>query len=292
MHTLENDHISIAVENEGAQLRSLFSKTDQTEYLWQANPGFWGKSSPVLFPIVGGLVNGTYNYQGKSYSLGRHGFARELPFELLEQTDKKLVFRLESSEVTLVNYPFNFCLDISYQLLGSKLLVGYEVHNTSTENMYFSIGAHPAFNVPFAQNTTYEQYSLGFEQKENFDRYTLNNQGLLLEPPVNFGTEQNLITISKELFAKDALVFKNIKSEYIDIQSAMASSYLRVGIAGSTHLGLWAAPNAPFVCIEPWWGVADYAKHNGDFTQKEGIIQLAANAQFHCNWSVAVIQKC
>jgi galactose mutarotase-like enzyme len=292
MYILENEHITIKVEHKGAQLRSLFSKTDHTEYLWQADPIFWGKSSPVLFPIVGSLVNGTYQYQGKNYQLGRHGFARDLAFEISTETAHSVTFCLKSTPETLLNYPFAFELYISYTLKGNKLVVGYMVQNKQDLPMYFSVGAHPAFKLPFAQNTQYNNYELAFEQKENFYRYLLDSNGLLLEPPTTFGTEQNLIPLSKELFAKDALVFKNLKSEYLDIQSAKADTRLRIGIAGSTHLGLWAAPQAPFVCIEPWWGVADYATHNGDITQKEGIVALAPQSEFKAEWSVAILQKC
>jgi galactose mutarotase-like enzyme len=180
MYTIENETLKVVVRTKGAELDSIYHKTKQLEYLWSGDPAFWGKKSPVLFPIVGALKQETFYYQGKKFHLSRHGFAREMEFTLTRQSAGTLEFTLQSNEATLAQFPFPFRFDITYTLIKNQLEVMYTVTNTGNEDMYFSVGAHPAFKIPLVAGTGYEDYSLLFNYKENARRWPISKDGLII----------------------------------------------------------------------------------------------------------------
>ena len=282
---LENDELKISVNPMGAELCSLYSKEHRLEYIWQAGPA-WAKHSPVLFPIVGQLKDNRFRYNGNEYTLSRHGFARERMFRADEVGPGRLLFRLLDDEDTHKVYPFPFCFEIDYHLIGNRLQVTYVVQNKGNDTMYFSVGAHPAFRVPLDLRDRYEDYSLLFDQHETSGRWPLND-GLIGTTPEPFfsGKEQRL---TKELFHKDALVFKNLQSEYITLRSDNHAHGIKFGIHQCPFLGLWAAKNADFLCIEPWQGIADSVNASGNLVEKEGIHALEAGEFFKTSWSVEV----
>lgn len=288
MHSLENEVLKIWVKPKGAELKSLTQKKTGTEYIWNADPDFWGKSSPVLFPFVGGLKDDTYSFEGKSYEMGRHGFARDRMFALESKTETSLTFLLKSDADSLAVYPFHFELRLTYTLEGSTLTVTYEVKNLGSDKMYFSIGAHPAFSVPLDVDAQYKDYSLSFSAKENAERWLLSDEGLLTGETESLGEGLEKLPLSKGLFEKDALVFKGLKSNEIRLQSDEPSPGLAFGFNDFPYFGIWAAPNADFVCLEPWCGIADSVDHNQELTSKEGINTLAASEAFQRSWSVEV----
>ena len=155
-YTIQNDHLSIAVQAKGAELVSLYNKKEKLEYMWSGDPAFWGKYSPVLFPIIGELKNNTYYYNNKAYQLSRHGFARDMDFAVVEQTTSSIGFSLLSNTDTLQKFPFEFAFDIIYLLQQDRLTVTYRVKNTGKDDMYFSVGGHPAFKVPIVEGTGYD----------------------------------------------------------------------------------------------------------------------------------------
>src|SRR5688572_9820942 len=171
MHTIENDIIRVSIREKGAELSGIFHKPLQLEYMWSGDPAFWSKQSPVLFPIVGALKNNTYFFQNRSYELPRHGFARDKNFSVIDKSASSITFSLSHDEQTLFVYPFKFELRIRYSLDESTVIVVYEVINLSNENMYFSIGGHPAFKVPLLENTNYGDYYLEFNANENAKRW-------------------------------------------------------------------------------------------------------------------------
>ena len=146
--TIENDKVKATINTKGGELASLILKETEVEYIWQADPEFWGRHAPVLFPIVGKLIDNTYTYEGKSYTMGQHGFARDKEFFLIEQTESLIKVGLKSDDSTREVYPFDFELILSFELNEDNLICGYNVKNTSEDVMYFGIGGHPAFNIP------------------------------------------------------------------------------------------------------------------------------------------------
>ena len=283
---IENDELKIAISSIGAELQSIFNKSNSIEYLWNGNPDFWAKKSPVLFPIVGGLKNNQYNYLGKTYSLNRHGFARDKEFEVIQISDTTIQFILQSTEDTLENYPFHFKLIIEYSIINNQLFCNYSVENLGSEEMYFSIGAHPAFKVSLDKQANFVDWFLEFNEIENVGIYPLTNDGLLEINSTAFINNTNQLHLTKELFYKDALVFKNLKSNKISLKSNATKKGLTMQFDDFNFFGIWSAKNADFICLEPWCGVADSVNSNGDITQKEGINKLNSNEIFIRTWSL------
>ena len=284
--TLENEHIKVKVRRKGAELYSVLSKETALEYMWNGDPAFWAKTSPILFPIVGTLKNDTYLYNGRSYSLTRHGFARDATFEIFDQKEDGVIFSLSSSSLTREKYPFEFELQVEYKLVENLLEVTYHVKNDGGDKMYFSIGGHPAFKVPLTSNATYEDHYLQFNIVEDAERWPISAEGLIKEEPISVIKNSSTLRLTRALFNEDALVFKNLKSDKISINSEVHSHGLDFYFEGFPYLGIWAAKNADFVCIEPWCGIADAVTHDQQLQTKEGIVSLLPKERWSRTWKV------
>ncbi|MFF5381826.1 aldose 1-epimerase family protein [Pedobacter suwonensis] len=285
MITLENDYIKVSLAAKGAELQGLFSKETKLEYLWNANPKYWAKHSPVLFPIVGSLKNNSFIYQGKHYELPRHGFARDNVFNFEKLSESEGIFTLTQNVDTLKTYPFYFELKLKYQLIDRKLKLTYEVKNTGTSELLFSIGAHPAFAVPNTPDTVYEDYYLSFNADEQLTFWKLED-GLVANETKNIALNAHKLKLTHELFYNDALVFKNLQSNSISLLNTKNDNGLHFNFEEFPFFGIWAAPDAPFVCLEPWCGVADGVNHNQELSGKEGIIKLGAGKTWSRFWEV------
>jgi len=285
MITLQNEQLEVEIHPRGAELRRICHKGFKLDYLWNGDPAYWGKHAPVLFPIVGQLKENSYRYRGKMYDMSRHGFARELEFRPVAHSGQQAVFELSSSEETLGRYPFLFTLRIIYMLDGNRLTSIYEVTNNGSEPMFFSIGGHPAFRVPLVKGTSYEDYYLLFPQKETAPRWPLQDN-LLKTRPEDFLKDQDRIPLRHQLFERDAVVLKKLRSGSISLRSGRTPHGLTMDFTGFPYFGIWAPPEAPFVCLEPWDGIADSMYHNQDLEKKEGILKLEAGQRWEKSWSV------
>jgi galactose mutarotase-like enzyme len=290
MQILKNQTITIKINPKGAELTSVFNHKNQTEYMWSADTNFWGKSSPVLFPIVGALKDNIYRFEGKKYHLPRHGFAREREFLVENTSDESVTFLLTHDEETLKVYPFAFEFRLKYTLHENSFSVTYSVKNIDDKTIYFSVGGHPAFAVPLSADTDYEDYYLKFNQTENFQRWGLVEGGLIASKPIDFLLNTNQLALNKELFYDDAIVFKNLKSSEVILKSDKTNRQLKFDFKGFPYLGIWAAKDANFVCIEPWCGIADSENHHQELTEKEGIIALQVDEVFERTWAISTIQ--
>lgn len=282
---ISNQYLTTRFNLKGAELTSL--KKGEQEYLWQADPEHWGRHAPVLFPIVGKLKENTYEFGGKSYSMGQHGFARDQQFSVVSHDQDTITFLLKESGETLKNYPFKFELIITYKLTGASLETYYEVNNTDHKEMIFSIGAHPAFNCPMNASEQRSDYWLTFDRAESFDTHRLSEDGLFSGETEKVA-EGNDIRITSTLFNKDALVFKNLKSKTVSISSPKGK-WLTFSFDGFPYLGIWSkSSESPFVCIEPWFGLADHVRHNQKLQEKEGIRLLSPGENFSCSFRVDI----
>lgn len=286
---LENQQIAVVIHSSGAELCNLILKQDGTEYMWQADPEYWGRHAPVLFPIVGRLVEDEYIMDDQVYHLPAHGFARNMEFELMEQGDKHAEFRLLANDKTLQNYPRRFELVIRYTLNGNELITQYKVKNKDNQKMYFSIGAHPGFRCPLQSGECFEDYYLEFSQKETVYKYILE-QGLLSNQTEVALRDDNIIPLSYDLFKEDALIFKDLQSNSVTLKSRKSSKSVTVKFAGFPYHGIWSKPggNAPFICIEPWYGIADTVGGDKQFSHKEGILSLQPEECFECQYSIMI----
>ncbi|HEY4108747.1 aldose 1-epimerase family protein [Puia sp.] len=288
MFSIENQQLRISIHPKGAELQSIYHKGHQTEYMWGGDPAFWGKHSPLLFPIVGTLKANTYYYQDKPYTLSRHGFARDREFGVEAQSPDSISFLLKSDADTRSNFPFDFELRILYRLLDSGLTTTYRVTNPATPPLYFSVGGHPAFRVPLVAGTEYADYYLEFDKAENAPRWPISRDGLIETQPQPMLDNTRTLPLKKELFAKDALVLKHPASSGVALRSARTERGLKLDYPGFPFLGIWAAPNADFVCLEPWCGIADSVDSKQQFTEKEGINRLEAGQTFERTWTLTV----
>ncbi len=270
--TLSNNKISASINTIGTELIRL--EKDNQNYIWTVDETYWNKTSPILFPIVGRLKNDAYTIADKKYELPRHGFARNFEFQILNQTENSVVFVLESNSETLKNYPFEFKLQLEYELDGNELKMNYSVENRSEVTMPFSIGAHPAFAI----EDSFSDYSLQFNEAEEFVSYELENEQFS-NSFRKINSENGQINLNYSLFEKDALVFKHLKSNELILLNKN-KPVLSVQFEGFPYLGIWTKPNAPFLCIEPWCGLADNVNHNGNIFEKESIQLLEKNCVF------------
>ncbi|MEO1448958.1 MAG: aldose 1-epimerase family protein [Bacteroidota bacterium] len=275
--TLQNDLLQIHVKPKGAELAHVIDQQDQTEYMWEGDPSVWGRHAPVLFPIVGRLKDNQYMVGTESYRLTQHGFARDRTFTRIEQTESQLRFRLTNDPETEALYPFSFELEIGYHLDGRALTVSYAVRNSGEATLPFSLGAHPGFKCPLLPDESLTDYEVVFAQPETLARHLLEG-GLYNRETESVLVNQDRIGITPTLFDQDALVFHQPKSEWVALRSRKSGRGVELSLEGWPYLGIWAKPGAPFVCLEPWQGVADYTDASGHLSEKLGMMFLAPGA--------------
>lgn len=287
--TLENAYAKASFKSKGAELCSFIHKENYKEYIWPADPKIWSRHAPVLFPIVGKLNNDTYEYNGQHYHLPQHGFARDMEFEVESSTSDELKFSLGYSEETLSRYPFKFRFVIGYRLKATTLTISYEVYNEDEqEPLYFSVGAHPAFRCPLSEKEELEDYYLEFNEKEVLQRYLLD-KGAFNGDKEMVMDETNTLPLSYSLFEKDAIVFKQFKSNEIILKSNKSPHGVKMSFPGFPYLGIWTkGEGATFICLEPWYGLADAKSASGKLIEKEGIMNLNANEEFDCQYQIEI----
>ena len=288
MHQLENNHLRVIAREHGAELTSIFSKKSNIEHLWQADPHFWGWHAPVLFPVIGRSLNDEIDINGQIFRMEKHGFARNANFRLLDLTETSIVFSLRNNEQLQKIYPYKFEFLIRYKLDGNALIVSYEVINKDNKEIYFQLGGHPAFNVPFTEGGQYEDYYLEFEHTEKSARYYIDKDGFFDGKKDVALANTNTLALKPGMFKDDALIFKDLKSRRVSIKSKTHEHSLTVDFHEFKYLGLWAKYGAPYVCIEPWLGCADTVNKPTDFKGKEGIIKLDVDGTFHASFRIEV----
>lgn len=283
--SIKNEHLCLTFSAKGAELQSVKGIDSDTAYLWSGDPTHWGKFSPVLFPIIGALKNNKYIYDGKSYELPRHGFARDMEFEYEQISSNELIFTLNATSETLKNYPFNFTLSLKYQLIKADIFCTYTITNSGENDMFFSIGGHPAFAVPLNNEGAYTDYYLAFNNDEELTYHHIVDN-LVSDQTSTIKLDEGKLFLKHELFYDDALVFKNLKSDRISLMNTKNYNGLDFHFKDFPYFGIWAAKDADFVCLEPWCGVADGLNHNQQLEDKEGMIKLATNEDWERTWSV------
>jgi len=286
---IHNDYITVEADTKGAELMSIKTIKDNLEYLWQADPKVWGRHAPILFPIVGKLKDDRTIIEGETYSMGQHGFARDLEFQIIGKTAESISFQLLCNEETLKKYPFKFNLLVEYTLIKNKLEISYKVKNIDNKVIYFSIGAHPGFICPLFKNEKFEDYFLEFSKKEDADIH-LFEDGMFSGEKVHQLKGDTIIPITRELFINDALVYENLNSKSISLSSRKHQRGVKVTFEGFPYLGIWSKPqgDGDFVCIEPWFGLADFKDSDGIYENKKGMMSLKEEKCFECKFVIEV----
>ena len=287
-YTLENDQIAIAVDSHGAELKSLVRKDTQTEYMWKADPEFWGRTAPVLFPFVGAVNNKEFRTKGQTYTMGQHGFARDMEFALESKTEDALWFVLNSSEETLAKYPYAFVLKIGYRLCGSTAEVIWQVENPSDEELPFSIGGHPAFNCPIEPGKKQTDYQISFDVKGPITSTRLED-GLASAETDVYELKDGFLPVTEHLFDKDALIIEGQGVKKVALCDAQGKAYLTVSM-DAPLFGIWSptGKNAPFICIEPWYGRCDDAGYTGELKDRKWGNLLAPGQTWKESFTISV----
>ncbi len=289
IHRLENELISVGIKSFGAELCSIINKHTAVEYIWHGDPAFWGSHAPVLFPIIGALKDNTYFFEGNEYHLPKHGFFRNNENVILKKkSDDTLTFSLKYSEKTLKSYPFKFELEVSFILKDKTLEVKHQVFNLDEQPVYFSLGGHPAFNAPLFPGEIYEDYYMEFDQKMDLDTCVLTNDGLISNTSKTVTKNGDKIQLTPELFNDDALIFEDIQSKNVSLMSKHTGKILSIKYEDFKNLGVWAKPNAPYVCIEPWLGIADMEDSDQELKNKIGINKLMPTHSFCASYFIEI----
>lgn len=285
---ISNDKITIQIDSMGAELKSLKDVASGREYMWNADPKFWKRSSPVLFPLVGGLQDGVYRLDGKEYPMGQHGFARDMEFKLKSQVAHEIWFVLESDSETLNKYPYPFQLELGYELSDKSVIVKWRVKNPSKERMYFAIGGHPAFLCPIEDGTKQSDYKIRFDTGEQVISSCLEN-GLLNGQKITYALRDGILPVTEHLFDGDALVIEHDQAHRVSLVKLDGTDYLTVEF-DAPLFGIWSVPQkqAPFICIEPWYGRCDRAGYEGDWKDREWMQNLEAGETFEADYRVTV----
>ena len=281
--TISNSELAATINHKGAELISLRKISSNKEYIWEGNPVYWGKHSPILFPIVGTLKDNSYTYKNNTYQLSRHGFARDMDFNLISYKESEVIFSLQSTGLTKESFPFEFELRVIYTLHNSEILVRYQIINNDVDKMPFSIGGHPAF----ALSKNFEDYSLQFETNEELTSCQLEND-LLSEKTKQIALFENRMPLTYSLFENDALIFKELKSKQIQILEN-GIPIVNFTFNDFPNFGIWTKINAPFICLEPWVGFSDVSNATGNILEKEGIQILDSNSSKEFNFSIEIL---
>ena len=290
MPFLENDLLKVEIKSKGAELCSINSVKNNIEFIWEANPDVWGSHAPNLFPIIGAMKNDSYFFDGNQYNMPKHGFVRHNEdFNVISSSDSEITFQLKSNNQLRLIYPFEFEFLISFELKANELLIHHTVKNLDSKTMYFSLGGHPAFTCPLFKDELYTDYFLEFENEEFSQSYLLNiENGLVTEKTKAVFDTPKRINLHGDLFNEDALIFKDLISRQVALKHQEKGEILNVKFEGFPFLGIWAKPNATYVCIEPWIGIADAEDTNQQIENKEGIISLGPNKTFIATYSITV----
>ena len=289
MYILKNDQLEIGIQHKGAELCSIKNLKNNKEYMWQADPEIWGSHAPNLFPVIGALKGNQIKYEGEFYDMPRHGFIRHNEnLEVKNQTETSITFSIKSNEELRKIYPFEFEFELSFTLKDKSVEVNHMVKNLDTKSIYFQIGGHPAFNAPLFEGETYEDYYLEFDQDLTLKTYLLGESGLVSDNTKTIIENSDKIQLTKDLFNNDALIFKDITSKNVSLKSKNHGSILSVSYDDFKNLGVWAKPGAPYVCIEPWLGIADVEGTDQNFKTKEGIIELETSKDYSATYTITL----
>lgn len=289
--TIKNERLSVTIAAHGAELSSIYDKANDRELVWQADPAFWNRHAPVLFPNVGKYYGGHFTYNGTDYPMGQHGFARDTEFEQAASGENFVTYRLCADEESKKIYPFDFVLEITHRLNGNRLTVEWNVKNTDNKEMYFTIGGHPAFNVNVLPDTDFEDYSLVFKEGTEKLSYVLLDaeSGTAIGDKVyELELTDSKYALKKDMFDKDALVFDGGQIEWAALALPDGKPYIALESKGFPNFGIWSKPGAPYVCLEPWCGRCDNKGFEGEISEKPGIIALKAGETFKKSYDIIV----
>lgn len=290
MYSIINNKLSVSISPIGAEIKSIKTVSDNHEYLWQGSTESWNRSSPILFPIVGALNNNSYTINDISYQLTPHGFGRDLSYEVTKESQDSIFFKATHTYETLKKYPFKFQLILGYELKDNKIKVYYQVDNLNDQTISFSIGGHPGFNCPLEKGLEFSDYKLKFNEIENSERIYKGSEVLTGERDP-FLKNSNEIILSNDLFKKGALIFDDLLSEEIELSSPKGLKKVKMNFKGFPYFGIWSWPKkpAPFICLEPWYGIDSTEGDSTEWFDKEGLEIIEPGESFQAFYTIEIV---
>jgi len=269
---LRSSELTAEIDAHGAQLFTLRDRAGR-DLLWDGNAAVWSGRAPLLFPIVGALVNGSYRCDSETYRLPRHGFARDRTFSIEEVTSSRAVFKLNADASSFLVYPFRFELEIRFELLGPTLSLTTSIRNRGDTDMPASFGYHPGFRWPLPYGQPRMAHFIEFESEETDPIRRIDSAGLVMPEHYPTPVSHRRLTLDDSLFLDDVVIFDQINSRSV-IYGSDAGPRIQVAFPDAAYLGIWTKPGAYFICIEPWHGVTDYQGFSGEITEKAGVFVL------------------
>ncbi|MBO4988772.1 MAG: aldose 1-epimerase family protein [Clostridia bacterium] len=288
MITIENEFLSVSIEETGAQLKRIFSKKTQTEYLWQGDPAYWTGRAYNLFPIIGRLHEGKYDLYGKTYEMQPHGLIRRRMLKGEKHSVSSCVFTFVSDEETLASYPYDFVYSIEYSLKGACILMTVSVLNKSKQTMYFAIGGHPGFSIPF-DGGAFEDYAVFFPKATSLKWHKFSENILMSGEVEDYPLMENKLSLRHSLFGLDAIVLEG-SGGVAEIARAGGTRKIVVNYPSMDFVGVWHKPksDAPFICIEPWSTLPARDGVREDFAKKSDFLSARPNEKHQTVWSIEV----
>lgn len=290
LYSIENEKIKVTVSDMGAEMTSLILKETNTEYLWQADPTYWGGHAYNLFPICGRLWENKYTYKGATYEMKLHGFARNSLYTLVNKTETSLSFMLKDDENSLAQYPFHFELILTYTIEGNSVKTTFVVNNKDEKDLIFAVGGHPGFNVPLQDGEKFTDYALTFSKKCKPEVLCLSERRFYLGKNAPFELDNDIsLNLTHNLFDNDAIFLTNMADE-VTLQSKISKRYVKVSYPNMKYLGFWHTPlvEAPFVCIEPWTSTPAIDGNIDDFETKGEMVHLKPNSTYDNFFTITI----
>lgn len=287
-YELKNQHISATVDTLGAELISMVC--GGREYIWTGDPDYWNGHNPILFPVIGFLKDDLYRLNGKSYPLQKHGFARKSEFTPLEKGDSFITLELTESPKTLASFPFRFRFLVTHRLTDRGFRTEFTVANRSEETMYFQLGGHTGFTLPFTSGAEFSNHKLIFDRPTSADRYIAPEGVLIKERVKNYLKDADTLPLSYDLFDRDALMLDGLESKKVRLCDNNGNG-VEMDFAGFSTLGIWTPKGkmAPFVCIEPWNGMNAIVGENCEFSGKPRVLSLDAGREYRVSYGVSIL---
>ena len=290
-YEISNEYLKVKADTEGAILWSVTDK-DGFEYIWQGDDRYWNEHGANLFPYIARLWEKSYIFQGKTYHMDIHGFAKDSVFSCEKAGENELVFAMEDTRETLEQYPFHFRFEIRYLLEKNTLKVFYSVKNKDEKTMYFGIGGHPGFNIPMEEGLSFEDYCLEFSEKANPSRVLFTDDCYRTGENVDYPLEDGVrIPLHHDLFDRDAIVLKNVDHR-VTIRSDKGKRAVSLFFPDFPAIGFWHMPKmeAPYVCLEPWRSLPSRKGIVEDFAQQEDLVALDGGKIYVNEWSVDILE--
>jgi len=289
--SISNKYCKIIADTSGGELIS-FEDSHSVHYLHDGNPYFWRFHAPALFPIIGRFRDGTYTFDGNSYPMTSHGFARTAEFTLIDVSEASIAYELCSNDQFKAFFPFDFSFIIRYTLHKKTVQTSYHITATGSDPLYFSVGGHPALACPIGNGIKFEDYYLEFSEKETIDRYEIDADGFIIPEPFSGLDNENIIHLKYDLFTNDALIYNGLQSDSITLRCHKSDRAIRFDFPEFPWLGIWTKTNpanTPFICLEPWFGHDDFSNAPDELIKKDGIIHLNSKESFSCTYAITIL---